>query len=833
MRKILIFSMSAIFLLGCQKDKESIPMKLTWELIQNTDEGYEAVFEIENTLDQDLNNTNWKLYYNQITGVPDPNSFPADFKVERITGDFWQISPTEQFNSLKVGEKVSIAYKGSGFINKENWGPLGAYFVVDGVATLADYTVKPFEKSEQINRGSKDLVPIPTSEWLYSQNESLKDIPESELPPILPTPVKWERLNKEFTLDPQKWEIAGFGNHAEVLAENWKKLFQVTPTIINSFAGTNPKIMLKNQNVEIQGKSYGSGSNAYSIEWLKEGEILISSPDNAGMFYGIQSLIQMLAIEKSKQGDKELQLKGFKVQDYPRFQYRGIHLDVSRNFQSKEEVLKLLDVMSLYKLNKFHFHLTDDEGWRIEIPKLPELTQYGAFRGHSDDESEFLFPAYGSGPDPNNPQSAGNGFYTAEEYKEIVRYAALKYIEVIPEIDVPGHARAAIKAMKKRGETDFYLHDPNDQSQYLSVQNYPDNVICPCSESTYKFLDLVVWSFYRMHKEAGTPLKTLHIGGDEVPAGVWEKSPLCEKLIAEDPKVNSVLDINYYFVRRMNEILRKYEINKTAGWEEVALERTLENGTLKYTPHPEFKGGEVIPYVWNNLWGFQDLGHRLANAGYPVVLCNVTNLYFDLAYNKDPQEPGLTWGGFVNTKSAFDFVPEDVFVSTVQDPMGNKFNAADFYATMEKMTPAGEKNILGIQGQLWSETLIKPEMLSYYYFPKLLGLAERAWATKPSKITGSDWNIFANRISKQQMPIIDALYNGINYRVPPPGVAVKDGKIYANSEFPGLILRYTTNGQDPDKKSKEYTQSIDYQDNIKISAFSPSGKRMSKSVLVK
>jgi hexosaminidase len=832
MYRFLIFPLIVMMTLGCAKDEEMAQIGLTWELIRNTDEGFEAAFEIENTSGEVLTAKNWKLYYNQITGVPDPASFPEGITVRRITGDFWEISPTEVFKELAEGEKLRFTYKGNGFINKESWGPLGAYFVIDGIANPAEYSVKPFEKPEQLNRGSKDLVPIPTSEWLYAQNENLKDIPETDLPPVMPTPVKWERLNKEFSIDPQKWEIAGYGAHAEFLAEHWNNLFEHTPVIVNNFFGTSPKIMLRNQNVVIQGKSYDAGSNAYTLEIVKDGEIVIASPDNAGMFYGIQSLIQILAVEKSKQGDKEIKLKGIKIQDYPRFAYRGIHLDVARNFQSKEEVMKLLDVMSFYKLNKFHFHLTDDEGWRIEIPKLPELTQYGAFRGHSEDEKDFLFPAYGSGPDPKNSKSAGNGFYTAEEYKEIVRYAASKYIEVIPEIDVPGHARAAIKAMQKRGEPDFFLHDPNDKSEYLSVQNYPDNVICPCSESTYKFLDLVVWSFFRMHKEAGTPLKTLHIGGDEVPAGVWEKSPLCEKLMADDPKVNSVLDINYYFVRRMNEILRKYNL-KTAGWEEVALERKAENGTIKYSPHPEFKGGEVIPYVWNNLWGFQDLGHRLANAGYPVVLCNVTNLYFDLAYNKDPQEPGLTWGGFVDTKSAFDFVPEDVFISTVQDPMGNKFNPADFYATMEKMTPAGEKNILGIQGQLWSETLIQPEMLGYYYFPKLLGLAERAWTPKPSKITGSDWNLFANRISKQQFRAMDALKKEINYRVPPPGVVVKEGKIYVNSEYPGLVLRYTTDGKDPDKKSVEFTQTIDFKENIKIAAFSPSGKRMSKTVVVK
>ena len=212
--------------------------------------------------------------------------------------------------------------------------------------------------------------------------------------------------------------------------------------------------------------------------------------------------------------------------DAPRFGYRGLMLDVARNFQPKAAVLRVLDLMARYKLNAFHFHLTDDEGWRLEIPSLPELTSVGARRGHTLDSSRFLPPAYGSGPDVDQP--FGSGFYSRADYVEILRYAAARHIEVIPELEMPGHARAAIKAMEARfrtlqatgdaeGASRFLLSDPEDRSIYTSAQGYHDNVMNPALPSTYAFIERVVQDLVALHREAGVPLRNLHVGGDEVP----------------------------------------------------------------------------------------------------------------------------------------------------------------------------------------------------------------------------------------------------------------------------------------------------------------------------
>jgi hexosaminidase len=190
-------------------------------------------------------------------------------------------------------------------------------------------------------------------------------------------------------------------------------------------------------------------SEAYEVSIDLAG-IDIVGVDAAGVFYGIQSLRMLLPLDAYREARTSINVPAVTMSDAPRFPYRGLHLDVSRNFQPKEAVLRLFDLMALYKLNTFHFHLTDDEGWRLAIDGLPELTEIGGRRGHTTDEREHLIPSYGSGPDPDPAVSYGSGWYSRADFIEMLQYAHERHIEVIPEVDVPGHARAAIVAMKER-----------------------------------------------------------------------------------------------------------------------------------------------------------------------------------------------------------------------------------------------------------------------------------------------------------------------------------------------------------------------------------------------
>ncbi len=254
-----------------------------------------------------------------------------------------------------------------------------------------------------------------------------------------------------------------------------------------------------------------------------------------------------------------------------------------------------------------------------------------------------------------------------------------------------------------------------------------------------------------------------------------------------------------------------------------------------YVPNPAFVGKKVIPYIWNNMFDYPDLGYQLANQGYEVVLCNVSNFYFDLAYNNDPKEPGLYWAGFVNTKNAWTFAPFDWFKTTFKTSMGKKINQPDEFGDMERILPEARKNIIGVEAQLWSETIKGRDMVEYYTFPKLMGFAESAWAKERAWETMNDnnqrtkemekgWNKFANTIAQREYPKIGKWNGGYAYRIAPPGVKMELGKIHANVDMPGLEIRYTTDGSTPTQESPLYTIPLDHQKGITFKAFDAAGK---------
>jgi hexosaminidase len=519
-------------------------------------------------------------------------------------------------------------------------------------------------------------------------------------------------------------------------------------------------------------------------------------------------------------------------------------LDVARNFHPKAVVLRTLDLLARYKLNVFHFHLTEDEAWRLEIPGLPELTAVGARRGHTLDSSRFLPPAYGSGPQVDRPW--GSGFYTRADYIEILRYAAARHIEVIPELEMPGHARAAIKAMEARlrerdragdpeGGRQYLLSDPEDRSEYTSAQGYHDNVMNPALESTYAFIEHLVAELAAIHREAGVPLRNLHMGGDEVPNGVWERSPAVRAYM-EEHGLSSVDDLWFIFYGRVEQILKKHGI-LLSGWEEIAVRKTRRDGRPTIIPNPAFAERGWRAYVWNNVpgRGAEDLAYRLANGGFKVVLCPVSNLYFDLAWNQNPEEPGLDWGGHVDLRKPFQFVPFDYYRNVRLGRRGNPLDPSIFVGK-DRLTDYGQANIVGIQGNLWSETLGAEGRLDYNLLPKLFGLAERAWAPDPAWASERDpgrsealyreaWSRFVGVLGRRELPRLDREMPGIEYRIPTPGLKAEAGLVHCSLEMPGFTLRYTTDGSEPTLGSPEVRGPIPFRGTISVAAFNAPGRK--------
>lgn len=852
MRYAFFLIITLATLLACQSDVSNsftnattAPVAIRWAHLGNMQDGehkFRTHWTLVNHGADTLPATGWTIYFNQLIGGLVVDSVQNIVQVQHLGGDYYQLQPDVNFTAIAPGDSMRFTIDFRGAIIKESHAPNGVYIVFnnpDGSEqkpqAIEDFTVLPFTGPEQINRSPDDQVPIPTPAWQYAENIAwAAGVPEVTRT-IIPTP-KQLRVGKEQVSVDKNWRIrhvVDLENEANYLAEVLETVFGTAPKSNVGNEASDETIFLNIDPAlpEVEGYELNATPNG----------ITISGKDAAGVFYGVQSLLAWLPVEAFRGGQEVVTFDAVHMADAPRFGYRGLHLDASRNFHRKETVLKLLDLMGFYKLNKLHFHLADDEGWRLEIPNLPELTDVGARRGHTQTELDMLHPSYGSGPFADPAISYGNGFYSKADFIEILRKATARHIEVIPEFDTPGHSRAAIKAMASRYQRlldagkpadaeKYLLHDPEDASVYNSAQNYDDNVMCVCRESVYTFWETVIDDVQAIYAEAQVPLTIIHIGGDEVPGGVWERSPICDKLKADHPNLKTTEDLAHYYLRRVNAMLLERGLY-TGGWEEIAMKR--ENG--RYVPNPEFSDKNLQAYVWINLWGNQDMANRLANAGFPVVLCNVTNLYFDLAYNKDPEEPGLYWGGFVDTRNPFAFVPEDIFKSTVVDNMGKPFDIEAFYRTMETLTPAGYENILGIQAQLWSETIKGQDMLEYYLLPKLLGLAERAWAQQPdwAKIDDEQaresalrraWSHFAHHVGKRELPRLDHLFGGWHYRIPLPGAIIDNGMLRANVTYPGLQIRYTTDGSEPSVKSALFEKTVKVDGVVKLKAFDTRGR---------
>lgn len=822
-------------------------LSVSFVLHNNTAEG-ESVsyveFQMENSGKNKLANSGWTIYFNQFPRTIVPGSLSEELSIDWINGDFHSIKPTEKF-LLAAGESKSFPFQYQGWLTKKTFAPMGLYLVYTddqgeekGIFPINNYEIEFTSDLAKIFPEVENKVPLPNAAWQFKENKDVSLISKEEVEKIIPTPRKIAKSNGKAILEEGLMIHfqEGLEYEAEYLGTMLEKTMGNKPAIMQS-THSGPNIIMLST-----GLTSSNNSEAYNLISSNEKGVLIQGKEASGVFYGIQSLISMIPPEAFKTPQSKIEIDAVRISDEPAFEYRGMHIDISRNYIDKQSLMKFIRLMSYYKLNKLQLHLTDDEGWRLEIEELPELTEIGSKRGHTMDDKEQLIPAYGSGPFADPATSHGSGFLTRDDFKEILTFAWQHHIEVIPEINMPGHSRAAIKAMEVRydrlmeegfeAEAEKYLlSDPNDQSEYYSAQGFTDNVACVCKESVYNFYETVIDDVIEMYTEANVPLTTIHTGGDEVPRGSWEKSPLCQDFIEKNLSVGSAKNLHAYFFDRVNEMLEERKLI-TAGWEEVGM-KAVEGGT--WVPNPDFANGSVLLYIWNSLAGFQDLGSRLTNAGYPVILCNVGNFYFDLAYNHHPDEPGHSWGGTMDTRKAYDFIPYDVFKFPVEDGYGRPVQFGSEVEQMERLKPEAKKNIQGLQGEIWSETIKGGEMLEYYYVPKLLGFAERAWVgqatwasieddEKRKEAISKDWNTFANSVGQREFLRLDYLFDGFNYRIPPPGAVIKDGMLHVNNSYPGLTIRYTIDGSEPTDNSEVFESPVSVSGQVKVKAFDSRGR---------
>jgi hexosaminidase len=509
-------------------------------------------------------------------------------------------------------------------------------------------------------------------------------------------------------------------------------------------------------------------------------------------------------------------------------------LDIARNFHPKAQILAVMEQMAALKLNKLHLHMGDDEGWRLQIESLPELTQVGSRRCHDPAETRCLMPFLGSGPDAAAP---GSGYLTRADYIEILKAARSRQIEVIPSFDMPGHSRAAILSMKARARrliaegkpqeaARLRLDEPEDRSVYSSIQSYNDNTLNVCLPSTYAFIATVIDSIKTMHADAGVPLRVYHIGADET-AGAWTASPACRALMAE--RHLTLAELGNSFITRVSSILRDRGI-EPAGWSDGM-------GSLDPAQMP----AKVQSNSWGGLFGggVADT-HRQANQGWDVVMSTPETLYFDMPYAADGWERGTNWASrATDLYKVFSFMPENLGANAavMSDIKGKGVTIAD------TVPLAPGRHITGMQAQLWSETVRSRQIANYMLFPRTMALAERAWHRalwEPDYVPGkshtfadgsvdtvmllADWNSFQAKLIPRLAELDRA---NIAYRLPVPGGRIENGQLRANAPIAGLKIQVRI-GAAP---WRAYTGPFPVKGPVALRTVSPDGHRISRSVV--
>ena len=498
---------------------------------------------------------------------------------------------------------------------------------------------------------------------------------------------------------------------------------------------------------------------------IEKNRICLESRSNVGIFYGLQTTIQLLPVSSSENsGVSRLLIPCLEIKDYPRYKWRGMHLDCSRHFFSTSFIRKYIDFLASYKMNVFHWHLTDDQGWRIEIKQFPRLTEIGSKRKGS---------MVGSYSDHKFDSIEYGGFYTQEEIKDIVDYAAKLHVNIVPEIEMPGHALAAIAAYPQFSCSGL----PVNVGMQWGVET---NVFCP-TEKTFAFLDSILSEVIALF-----PSKFIHIGGDEVLKDEWNKSAFCQGLMKQE-NLKDAHELQAYFIRRIEKMVNA-KGRMIIGWDEI-----LEGG--------------LAPNAAVMSWRGTEGGIAAAKQKHFVVMSPGSHCYFD-HYQGNPETEPLAIGGYTPLEKTYSYEP-----------------------TPDELTPEEAVFVMGAQGNVWTEYINTAAQVEYMALPRMAALAEVVWSKKDSR----DYQSFMNRILKHFILLdmkkvnyaksIYELKSKIN-----PGLKSGELSLEFSTVFDPKGIRFTLDGSDPEIGSKKYKAPILIKQNEIIkAAYFEEGKQITKT----
>ena len=791
---IIIFAFS---LLSCSSGNDVI--KVTYEIKEFTDSSFDVNFTVKNTSNLVLNSP-WSIHWNQQSSIIDDESVPDNVKYDYVAGQSYNILTFGKNYVLSKDSEFSIDLKQRGIVRRQSDLPVGGFIVSnDNILEIEfDYIWKNADGIEKLNP--------PTSVDRYNEYISNYLIEKSELDIILPTPTSVKLIDGEIELS----------ENYNILIDEFNISHELINSIFNGVAGFYPYKTDEIDNRITINKVNALGEESYTLNIGNNG-IFIGASDRAGALYGLQSLKQIFLVSKLE----NTPIKFIEIKDSPKFSYRGMLLDISRNFYGPDKIKQILDYLSFLKINYLDFRLTDDEGWRLEIPGLEELTEVGSKRAYTKDEFENLIPMYGSGPDT---RSTGSGYLSRADYIDILKYANERNITVIPQISVPSHMRSAIVSMNARYQKymemgnqveaeRYLLIDPDDQSEYYSAQGFEDNIMCVCRESSFAFYEKVIDEIFLMYKDAGVEMTKFGVAADELPFGAWKKSPLCDKFMSENSISGDYNALYQLMQQRIYNKISSYGATMT-GWDDILLKLTERNQSETQIKD-FFKDDDILLFVWKNDWGQgrQDMIYKYANLGYKTVMSNSSAFYFDMVDDKDLDNIGLSWSGYANYIDMWSVDVFDIFNDTYGVEKNNI--SKEYIDKSVKLNPSSRENIIGVQSQIWSETIRNEGILDYMFMPNIIVFSQKAWSHDDSwmNITDLDlkrikiqeeWNKFANNIGQRLLPMVDEIYGGLSYDLPKPGGKIVNDSLYANTVFPGLHIKYTLDGSIPLNSSETF-----------------------------
>ena len=804
-------------------DYLSLHLEITYEIIMNFSNkpvpqkailkniGYQCI--------SSGNNGNWAIYLNSshFLKVQDYNAgykylpSTSNFKLIHIDGTLYKLAPTAEFRGLKPNESVDIYFN--------------TYSVVSRYSIFPRwYVCAPGEKPQIIKNTNEDdefgivshfdvLMDYQKSVYDFTSAKRFNEYNIADLGSaprrIIPKTMSAELILTDcITVDNKmcfKFSNTDLFENKQIFT---KQLDSIIPT--NNINSTFQSCAINFKEPTVTDVRQCNEAYQINID-SKTNSIDIIAHGQPGAFYATQTLIALAETQ-----DETLKFPTGVIKDAPRYDYRGLMIDTVSNFIQVDDLLLIIKVMAMYKLNKLVLQLSNNEGWRIEIDGLSELTEVGAIRRHTENEDAVL-PALGSGPYDEAP---GSGYYTIDQYKKILQFASDHCIEVIPRIYMPGQCNAAILSMKARFNKlknvdkakaeEFLLDELNEK--FSSNSLYKNNIINPTMKSTYHFIDHIIDALKTMHENI-QPLTILYIGGYGLFADKWADSKLFESFRSKNSISAIITSFHEYFLYRVTKLCWYKHGIKLGLHANAALKGTNEQLFQEATLSRE----SVIVYS-NNLGekhSTLERGYKLANGGFKVVLSHGSYLFLDHLQEPDSNEIGESWAtNYIDDKMVFSFKPDNIY-ENINRKLIFQQSLADLVGNTQLNNP---QNIIGVQAYLYTKLLRNVRMIHSQLFPRLLAFAERAWhkaeweddsSSESKQLQSKDWESFANRVGYKEIARLSNL--GINYRIPPPGISIKAPKVLICTIYPGFQFLYRSyNNDKPSEwiKCKSYDFSI-------------------------